>query len=299
MTILDEILTRKREEVAAAMRATPVDAVRANALVQPPARSFASRLRAPAGQPARLIAEIKRKSPSVGAMAEIINPVDLARTYTENGAAAISVLTDHHHFGGSLADLRAVHDAVSVPVLRKDFLFTEYQLWEARAAGADAALLIVAALASPLGDPDHLLGEGSVVRGGTPIAGTPDLAIARDRLARLMRVARKAGLEVLVEVHDDAEASVAADLRAPIIGINNRNLANFVTSLATTETVIASMILGAGHSPVIVSESGLHDAGAAARVRRAGAHAILVGEALVRSGDPAAKVREMSGNLVP
>jgi indole-3-glycerol phosphate synthase len=289
MTILDEILRRKRHEVATAMRAVPIDAVKARALVQPPARSFASRLRARRGEPARLIAEIKRKSPSAGAMSEIADPSDLARLYAENGASAISVLTDFHHFGGNLTDLRAVHDAVTVPVLRKDFLFTEYQMWEARAAGADAALIIVAALASPLGDPIHL--------DGAQDSAEPDYAAARDRLATLLRVARKAGLEVLVEVHDDAEAAVAADVKAPIIGINNRNLANFVTSLSTTETVIANMKLAPNHHPVIVSESGLHDADAVSRVRSAGAHAILVGEALVRSETPANKVREMSGIL--
>ena len=308
MNILDEILARKRDEVVAAMRATPIDAVKAMAFVQPPARSFASRLRAPDGHPARLIAEIKRKSPSAGPIAEIADPIDLARTYAANGAAAISVLTDHHHFGGSLADLRAVHDAVGVPILRKDFLFTEYQLWEARAAGADAALLIVAALASRLGNPNGLEGLTSAADSISPtplraLDHGPEtrqpagLSVARERLRHLMAVSRKAGLEVLVEVHDDAEAAVAADLRAPIIGINNRNLATFVTSLATTESVIGNMKLAAGHQPVIVSESGVHDANAASRMRKAGAHAILVGEALVRSGDPAAKARELSGKV--
>ena len=289
MTILDEILTRKRREVVDAMRARPIDAVKARALVQAPARSFASRLRTGPGRPARLIAEIKRRSPSAGAMAAITEPVSLARAYATNGAAAISVLTDFHYFGGSLDDLRAVHEAVDTPVLRKDFLFTEYQLWEARASGADAALLIVSALASPLGNPDDL--------DEAPNGAEPDLAVAHDRLGRLMRVARKAGLEVLVEVHDAAEAAVAADLRAPVIGINNRNLATFATSLATTEEVIKSLALQPGHNPVIVSESGLHDGADVSRVRRAGAHAVLVGEALVRAVDPAAKAREMAGAI--
>jgi indole-3-glycerol phosphate synthase len=285
MTILDEILTRKRREVVDAMRARPIDAVKARALVQAPARSFASRLRTGPGRPARLIAEIKRRSPSAGAMAAITEPVSLARAYATNGAAAISVLTDFHYFGGSLDDLRAVHEAVDTPVLRKDFLFTEYQLWEARASGADAALLIVSALASPLGNPDDL--------DEAPVGAEPDLAVAHDRLGRLMRVARKAGLEV----HDAAEAAVAADLRAPVIGINNRNLATFATSLATTEEVVSSLALQPGHNPVIVSESGLHDGADVSRVRRAGAHAVLVGEALVRAVDPAAKAREMAGAI--
>jgi indole-3-glycerol phosphate synthase len=289
MTVLDEILTRKRKEVATAALARPLDAVKARAYVQPPARSFGACLRARPGESARLIAEIKRRSPSVGTMAEIANPVELARTYAANGARAISVLTDFHHFGGTLDDLRAVRATVDLPVLRKDFLFTEYQLWEARAAGADAVLLIVAALASPKGDPDELHTD--------PPASAPDHEVARNRISRLMRVARKAGLEVLLEVHDEAEAVVACDLRAPIIGINNRNLANFVTSVETTEQVIASMNPRLGYAPVLVSESGLHDATAVSRVRRAGAHAVLVGEALVRSGDVAAKVREMSGVL--
>ena len=191
----------------------------------------------------------------------------------------------------SLDDLRAVHEAVDTPVLRKDFLFTEYQLWEARASGADAALLIVSALASPLGNPDDL--------DEAPVGAEPDLAVAHDRLGRLMRVARKAGLEVLVEVHDAAEAAVAADLRAPVIGINNRNLATFATSLATTEEVVSSLALQPGHNPVIVSESGLHDGADVSRVRRAGAHAVLVGEALVRAVDPAAKAREILDGVSP
>jgi indole-3-glycerol phosphate synthase len=291
MTILGDILERKRREVADAMRHDPEDAVRARAYVQAPARSFAARLRAPSDEPARLIAEIKRKSPSVGSMAEIRGPSDLALTYVANGASAISVLTDHHHFGGSLSDLREVRDAVTVPVLRKDFLFTDYQLWEARGAGADAVLLIVSALASPLGDPDNL---------GEPRAGAePDLATARERLSRLMATADKAGLEVLVEVHDAAEAAVAVAVKAPVIGINNRNLTTFVTSLETTESVIASMNGKIGYRPIIVSESGLRNGADVSRVRQAGAHAILVGEALVRAVDISAKVREMAGVVRP
>ncbi len=287
MSILDEILAHKRIEVASSSQARPIDAVRARALVRPPARSFAARLKAPPGGPARLIAEIKRKSPSAGTMATITDPVDLARTYVANGAVAISVLTDARHFGGSLDDLSAVRAAVSVPVLRKDFLFTEYQVWEARAAGADAVLLIVAVLASPLGNPD--------LRELQPAPGPADLNAARDRLGQLMRIARKAGLEVLVEVRDEGEASIALELKAPVVGINNRSLATFVTTLETTEDVARTIQSTAGSLPVIVSESGLHDALAVARVRGSGVDAVLVGEALVRSGDPAAKVREMAG----
>lgn len=306
MSILDRILADKRQEVAAAMRSKPLDAVRSAALVQPPARSFAARLRPGEGDPTRLIAEIKRRSPSAGALASITDPVDVARTYASGGASAISVLTDPTHFGGSLDDLRVVRASVPVPVLRKDFLFAPYQLWEARAAGADAVLLIVAALASSLADPDvpdHADQLAPSAPGG--------LEVARDRLQRLMRVARSAGLEVLVEVHDAHEVAVALEARAPVIGINNRNLATFVTDLATTEALAGAIRnapvegglaagpdgRGRGRSarpPVIVSESGLGDAAAVARVRRAGAEAVLVGEALVRSADVAAKVREMA-----
>ena len=146
--ILDDILAHKRHEVATSMRRRSLDSVRSEAFRQPTPRPFGANLRATTGSPARLIAEIKRRSPSAGAMADVPDPVVLARTYQANGASAISTLTDGHFFGGSLDDLRAVSQAVTIPVLRKDFLFTEYQLWEARAAGDDAALLIVAALAS-------------------------------------------------------------------------------------------------------------------------------------------------------
>lgn len=290
MTILDEILVGKRREVADAMRTLPIDAVKARAFVRPPARSFASRLRARPGEPTRLIAEIKRKSPSVGTLAEIFDPVNLAQMYVSSGAAAISVLTDFPNFGGSLDDLQAVHDAVTVPVLRKDFLITDYQIWEARAAGADAVLLIVAALASPLGDPHNL----DVLH----TAGTPDLAMARERLIRLMAVARKAGLETLVEIHDESEAAVAVSVRAPIIGVNNRNLTTFETSLHTTEAVMSSIHSALEYQPIMVSESGLRNATDVLRVRQAGAHAVLVGEALVRSGDPSSKAREMAGVIL-
>jgi indole-3-glycerol phosphate synthase len=292
--ILDDILAHKRHEVATSMRRRSLDSVRSEAFRQPTPRPFGANLRATTGSPARLIAEIKRRSPSAGAMADVPDPVVLARTYQANGASAISTLTDGHFFGGSLDDLRAVSQAVTIPVLRKDFLFTEYQLWEARAAGADAALLIVAALASPLATPgnadelDHPLEDGD-----------PDLDIARERLAHLLGVARGAGLEILVEVHDEAEAAVALSVNAAVIGINNRDLRTFITTLDATERVAMRLPRGT-NGPVIVSESGLHDLAAVERVRAAGAHAILVGEALVRAPDIGAKVREMSGTvLVP
>lgn len=225
-------------------------------------------------------------------MADVPDPVILARTYQANGASAISTLTDGLFFGGSLEDLRAVSEAVSIPVLCKDFLFTDYQLWEARAAGADAALLIVAALASPLATP------GNADALDHPLeVGTPDLEIARERLAHLLGVARSAGLECLVEVHDEAEAAVALSVNAAVIGINNRDLRTFITTFDATERVAMRLPRGT-NGPVIVSESGLHDRAAVERVRAAGAHAILVGEALVRAPDIGVKVREMSGTVV-
>jgi indole-3-glycerol phosphate synthase len=284
--ILDEILRHKRVEVAAAQRAASLPALRETAAAAPAPRPFAAALRAAGagpGGPPRLIAEIKKRSPAKGTLAPALDVRATARLYAANGAAAISVLTDERFFGGSLDDLRAVRAEVDLPVLRKDFLFSPYQLIEARAAGGDAALLIVAALASPLADATDLDAPA------TP--GKPDLAAARDRLEALLDAARRAGLECLVEVHDEAEMRVAIDARAPVIGINNRDLRTFETRLDVTERLAPLVPQGV----VLVSESGIETAGDARRVRRAGAHAILVGSAIVSAADPAAKVRELAG----
>jgi indole-3-glycerol phosphate synthase len=263
VSILDDILAHKRTEVAAAMARVPIEGVLAAAHEQPPARGFATALRAPAGATApRLIAEIKKVSPAKGALNPDMDVRAMGATYERGGAAAISVLTDEKYFAGHLDDLRAVRAAVGIPVLRKDFVVDAYQLAEARAAGADAALLIVAAFEEPL-----------------------------PAISGLLKAAREVGLDCLVEVHDEAELNVALDAGADVIGINNRNLKTFEVSLGITERL-------APHVPpgkVLVSESGIASAGDARRVRRAGASAILVGSALVSAGDPAAKLGELVG----
>jgi indole-3-glycerol phosphate synthase len=207
----------------------------------------------------RLIAEVKRASPSQGLFRADLDPIAQASTYAAAGAAAVSVLTDARYFHGSLDDLVLVRRAVPVPVLRKEFIVDEYQLWEAREAGADAVLLIVAAL---------------------------DDAVLRD----LLGAAKGAGLATLVEVHTAAELDRALRLGAPVIGINNRDLQTLTTTLAPSLALLPQIPPG----PIAVSESGLRTGADVAQVVAAGAHAVLVGETLLRAEDVAAKVRELS-----
>jgi len=258
MTFLADILARKRDEVAAARRAVPEAELRARARDRAAPRPFAAALSARGG-PVRVIAEVKRASPSAGAIRAGLDAVAQARAYAAAGAAAISVLTDGPGFGGSLADLAAVRAAVEVPLLRKDFVVDAYQLHEARAHGADAALLIVAAL-----------DEAS--------------------LGALLGACGELGLAALVEVHDEAEAEVALRAGATVVGVNNRDLRTFVVDLAVSERVLPLLpahVRG-------VAESGVRTAGDARRLRRAGAANLLVGEALVRAADPGALIRELT-----
>lgn len=223
----------------------------------PPPRDLSEALTPGARGRVRLLAELKRASPVAGTVARGFDPIALAAQYVEAGAAALSVLTDPH-FQGSLADLAAVRAAVDCPVLQKDFVIDEYQVWEARVHGADAVLLIVRLLESA-------------------------------RLRELFDAAKGLGLGALVEVHDDAELEVAAELGAALIGINNRDLTTFRVDLTTTERLAPRAPTGT----CLVSESGIATRADVTRVAAAGAHAVLVGEALSRSGDPAAKVREL------
>ena len=254
--MLERILTdaRVRSDASAVRRA---EFERAAAAADP-ARGFAAALSRPG---LSVVAEVKRRSPSRGVLAEGLNAVDQALIYEAAGAAAVSVLTEPLHFDGSLEDLMAVRDAVSIPVLRKDFLMEPAQVWEARAAGADAVLLIVAAL-------------------------EPDL------LAEMIATASEAELDALVEVHDPAEASIARAAGATLVGVNNRNLETFVTDLAVAED-LAPLVQAPGI--VAVAESGIHAAHDAERMRDAGYDAILVGEALVIADDPAAAIRRLAG----
>ncbi|HVV48160.1 MAG TPA: indole-3-glycerol phosphate synthase TrpC [Polyangia bacterium] len=256
--ILDDILARTRLDVAERKRQRPIAALEAEAARRPPARSLARALR----QPGRIacLAEFKRRSPSAGWIAEQAVPAELARAYAAGGAAAMSVLTDGPFFGGGLDDLAAARAAAELPILRKDFVVDRYQVVEARAAGADAVLLIVAALA--------------------------DAA-----LAALLAAAREAGLEALVEAHDAGEVARAVAAGAAIVGINNRDLRTFTVD----RELAARLRPRVPPDRVVVAESGIRDAADVARLRAAGVDAILVGETLMRAPDPAAALRALLG----
>jgi len=258
MSVLDEIVANTRAEVdrrkVVVSRATLEWQCRA----LPAARDFENTLR-PSPASVRLIAEVKKASPSRGVLSSGLDPVALATTYATHGAHAISVLTDEKYFQGSLEDLRRVRAAVDVPLLRKDFTIDEYQLWESRAAGADAVLLIVSVLEPA-------------------------------RLAELLAAAKGLGLAALVECHTAAEIDQALTVGSRIIGINNRDLATFETRISTTLELLQLIPLG----PIVVSESGFFTAADVHQVAAAGAHAILVGEGLVRARDIPAKIRELT-----
>jgi indole-3-glycerol phosphate synthase len=247
--MLDEIL----ESTRARLRRDGVDACGE----APTKREFAAALALPGLQ---VIAEIKRRSPSAGNLAMGLDPVTQAVSYERGGAAAISVLTEPEYFGGSLHDLRAVRDAVSLPIIRKDFIVDPRQIAESRSAGADALLLIVAAL--DVG----LLGE-------------------------LLAECRVVGIEALVEAHNIEEAGVAVAVGANVIGVNNRDLKTFRTDLAVAEGVAPSL----PQRRVLVAESGVSTPAGAGRMANAGYDAILVGEALVTSLDPATLIRDLRG----
>lgn len=252
MGVLNEIVAGVREDLAVRQAARGLTELQEAVAALPPTRDPMPALRAPG---LAVIAEVKRRSPSKGALAAIADPAALAASYARGGAAAVSVLTERRRFGGSLADLEAVRAAVDTPLLRKDFIVTDYQLWEARAAGADLALLIVAALDDA-------------------------------ELVRLAGLAADLGLTALVEAHTPDETRLAVDSGAALIGVNNRNLQTLEVDLGQFEAM-------AGLIPddrVRVAESGILSPADARRVAAAGADAILVGEALVTHGDPAASV---------
>jgi indole-3-glycerol phosphate synthase len=260
--ILDEILTYKRDvEVPARKRVEPLSALRARAeAMRDEPRDFAAALDRADGRVA-LIAEVKRASPSRGVFVQgVFDPVRFGRIYAENGASAISVLTDEPYFRGALAYMTAVRDAVRIPVLRKDFVVDSYQIYEARVARADAVLLIVAAL---------------------------DDAELRD----LYDTATAQGLTALVEVHDGPETARAMKLGARVIGVNNRDLRTFKTELSTTQVCAREL---AGHRCTLVSESGIFTPEHVMRVTAYGARAVLVGESLITSDDVAGSTSLLS-----
>ena len=257
--ILARILATKADEIAAAKRARPMREISAVARAQSAPRDFEGALRAKiaAGRPA-VIAEVKKASPSRGVLRADFDPPAIAASYEAGGAACLSVLTDRSYFQGAPEYLAAARAACALPALRKDFLIDEYQIAEARALGADAILLIVAAL--------------------------PDA-----RLAALEACARDLGMSVLVEVHDGAELDRALRLATPLVGINNRNLRTFDVSLATTLDLLPSIPAG----KLVVTESGILAPADVATLRSRGVHAFLVGEAFMRAADPGAALAEL------
>jgi len=252
-SILDRIFAAKREELAARMKAVPRYEIAAEAARAPAPRSFVEALRA---RTPAIIAEVKRASPSKGDILPGLDPAAVARDYAAAGAAAISVLTDRH-FKGSLADLRAVRAAVDLPLLRKDFIFDPYQIYEARAAGADCILLIAAMIAAMTAEAD---------------------------LRSLAALAHELRMAALVEVHNPAEFALAQRCGAELIGINNRDLHTFRTDIAVTEELLRDY----SGSALIVSESGIETPADIRRLDAAGARAFLIGESLLREGDPRA-----------
>ena len=254
--MLDDILASVRSRLPE-VRARR-EAFRRAAAAMPPARSLTDAL---AGPGLSVIAEFKRASPSKGVINAGMVPAERAAEYQAGGAAALSVLTEADHFLGGPGDLRAAREAVSLPVLRKDFTLHPAQVWEARAMGADAVLLIVAILDDAL-------------------------------LAELIETAARAGLTAVVEVHERQEAERAIDAGATVIGVNNRDLRTFRVDLATSEQV-APLLAG---TEVRVAESGVHGPEDAARLRAAGYHAVLVGEYLSRSGNPGRAIRGLKGS---
>ena len=259
---LTEIMAWKRREIAPLLRPVAVAELALLDATLPSPPSFAAALRRSDGQLA-IIAEIKRRSPSAGDIKAGANALDQARRYQAAGADALSVLTDEKYFGGSLADLSGVTDhfrklAPAIPCLRKDFMVHPLQVEQAREAGAAAILIILRALTD-------------------------------EEITALAAAATAAGLAALFEVHDEADLARAVRHQAKIIGVNNRDLATFTTDLALSERLIPKF----PRDVIAISESGIFSRADAARARAAGAHAVLVGEALMKTPDPAALIREL------
>lgn len=262
--ILARILDWKRQEVAQARQALPLAELRQRLSTLPPTRGFRQALQSRQTLGTRIIAEIKKASPSAGLIRADFDPVAIATTYAQHGAAAISVLTDQRFFQGDLACLAAVRQAVPLPLLRKDFVVDPYQLYEARWYGADAVLLIAAALDVPV-------------------------------LIDLAALSLELGLEPMVEVHTAAELEKALECSCRIIGINNRDLHTFHTDVATTLALLPQL----PDDYLVVSESGLKDRATIARLEAHGVAAFLIGESLMREPDIGAKLDELRGARRP
>ena len=250
--ILDKIVAVKRDEISVARRKRDLASLRRDAESLGGQRDFVSALRRKiTSGAAAVIAEVKKASPSKGVLRELFVPAEIAASYERHGAAALSVLTDVQFFQGSIADLEQARAACALPVLRKDFMVDAYQVFEARAVGADCILLIAACLDDA-------------------------------RMADLEAQAHALGMAVLVEVHDGAELDRALRLKTPLVGINNRNLRTFEVTLATTLGLLAQV----PPDRLLVTESGILGLADVKRMRDAGVHAFLVGEAFMRAGDP-------------
>jgi len=264
LTILDKFVEEKRREIGSLSpgKVSPEN-LEAALEERGSGRDFMAALRKPGTEKVALIAEVKKASPSAGVIQTDFDPVRIAREYELAGASCLSVLTDERFFQGSLQHLNQVREAVTLPLLRKDFIIDERQILESIQWGADAILLIVAILTDEL-------------------------------LKRFHELATEAGLAVLVEVHDEAELNRALAIDAELIGVNNRDLATFNVDLGTTER-LAARWRSSGSPSLLVAESGIHTRADVQRLIQCGTRAILVGEALMRHGDIQAKVRELMG----
>ena len=259
MSILDEIVANKRVEMDASKKAVSLDALRAAAMSRPVPPDFVGALRS---APVGLIAEVKRRSPSAGVIREPFDPAAIARAYEAAGAQAISVLIDQKFFGGGEKDFLSVRAAVRLPLLYKEFVVDAWQIWHAASLGASAVLLIAAVL-------------------------------DRAELERFLALCREARVEALVEVHDEADLEKLGGLPVRCVGINNRDLRTFKVSLDTTERLARRAPAGC----TLVSESGIHSSADVAHLKTAGAHAVLVGERLLRQQDVGRAVRELMGRF--
>jgi len=256
--ILDRILDSKRDEIERARQVTPLAEIRARALAAGPVRLFAAALEKAAAVGPAIIAEVKKGSPSKGIIRADFDPVAIACDYQSAGAAGLSVLTDREFFFGDLSYLQQIRDAVSLPLLRKDFIIDSYQVYESRAAGADAILLIAAAL-------------------------------PEEKLEELTETAHELDLDVLFEVHDAEEMQLAHRLPVDLIGINNRNLRTFETDLAVTERLAPL----APPDRLLVAESGIADRDDIRRLQKSAVQTFLVGESLMRQQNVAARLGEL------
>jgi indole-3-glycerol phosphate synthase len=253
--MLDKIIAQKKEEVEQRKKLATMTYLQELIAQQKPALDFALAFK---GNHIRLIAEVKQASPSRGMLSPNFNPIELAQTYAEGGAAAISVLTEANYFMGSIEHLAAIKEVVGLPLLRKDFIFDLYQVYESRAYGADALLLIVAIL-------------------------------SQEQLKELVSLSHSLGLRCLVEVHNKGEVERAVLSEAKIIGINNRDLNTFTVDITTTRRLRPLI----PQERIVVSESGIKSKRDIEKLRKCGVDAVLIGEALVTAGDVLAKMKEL------